>query len=284
MSTTTIDRTYLNRAVRGRTVLVIILVFLTTVAGFIGFGNVRDLAADLTASYTTTTGQVVDEGTELVLEGSRRSKHWEEYRTVTVTYDVPGTVGSDEIRSDTIQVGDTLDVWVRDQTGEVALEAPAGPDFWQWFWAATMSLLTLLLAWWLLVAVRNSVRLLAFRPDARRPDFVFSLSGVSASTSGRNGKRQLLELSGLIESSADGERVGQRAQLMAPEQHTPAVPGFPPRILGYRVSQGAVDGIVVLHLPDADAWWVATLTFPANSTVAATASVARPAPRADDPR
>lgn len=265
MSTTTIDRRYINRAVRGRTVLVIALVFLTALAGFVGFGNVRDLAADLTASYTSTTGQVVDEGTERVLEGSRRSKHWEEYRTVTVTYDVPGTAGSDEIRSDTIQVGETLDVWVRDQTGEVALEAPAGPDFWQWFWAVTTTLLTLLLAWWLFVTVRNSFRLLAFRPDARKPDFVFALSGVSAVNGGRNGKLQLLELAGGIESSAGEQRVGERATLSSAVKQTPPVATFPPRILGYRVSARSItDGIVILHLPDTDAWWAATLTFPSS--------------------
>lgn len=256
--------------------MVITLVFLTAVVGFIGFGNVRDLAADLAASYTSTTGQVVDEGTEGVLEGSRRSKHWEEYRTVTVTFDVPGTVGHAEIRSDTIQIGETIDVWVRDQTGEVALTAPVGPDFWQWFWAVTMSLPALLLAWWLFVAVRNSVRLITFHPGSRQPDFVFALNGVSASTTGRNGKRRLLQLSGVIESSVDEARAGQYAQLMAPQTLTPAVSDFPSQILGYRVSQGAVDGIVVLRLPDTDAWWVATLTFPANATSAATASVARP--------
>ncbi|OII39214.1 hypothetical protein [Plantibacter sp. MMLR14_011] len=265
MSTTTIDRTYLNRAVRGRTVLVITLIFLTAVAGFIGFGNVRDLAADLTASYTTTTGQVVDEGTERVLEGSRRSKHWEEYRTVTVTYDVPGTAGSDEIRSDTIQVGETLEIRVRDQTGEVTLEAPAGPDFWQWFWAVTMSLLTALLAWWSVVAVRNSIRLLAFRPGTRQPDVVFALSGAVPRATGRNGRRQVLELTGRIESSSDGLRVGEPATLTVPASHTAAVSGFPPRIPGYRVSQRATeDGIVVVHLPESDVWWAATLTFPST--------------------
>ncbi|SKC41123.1 hypothetical protein [Plantibacter cousiniae (nom. nud.)] len=268
---TTIDRSFIRRVVRARTVLVVTLAFLTAVPAYIAFGNVGGLASDLTARYTTTTGQVVDEGTERVLEGSRRSKHWEEYRTVTVDYDVPGTAGSDEIRSDTIQVGETLDVWVRDQTGKVALEQPAGPDFWQWFWAVTMSLLTALLAWSLVIAVRNSIRLAAFRPDGRQPDFVFALGGVSTTTTGKDGKKRLLEFTGLIESSADGARVGERGQLTAPAKHTPVVPVPPARILGYRISSGAVDGIVVLYLPEADTWWVATLSFPANLQMAPTA-------------
>jgi hypothetical protein len=264
MTVDSIDRTYIRRAVRARIALIIALVVLAGFAGFIAVGNVRGLAADVTATYTPTTGHVVSEGTDRVLEGSRRNKHWVEHRTITVEYDIAGDVGSDDVRSDTIQVGDTLDIWVRDQTGDVALESPDAPGFWQWLWAIVMPILTVLLAWGLVVAVRTSIRLSSFRPDGKPADFVFALQDISVKHTGRNGKKSVLHLAGILESSVNGKRVGERAQLVVAAKNAPTGPTYPPRIVGYRLTPGSEGGIVILHTPELEAWWVANLTFPAD--------------------
>jgi hypothetical protein len=268
MTSDTIDRSYIRRAMRGRIALVLVLILLTGFAAFVGFSSVKNLATDLTATYTPTTGEVISEGTERVREGSRRNRHWVEHRTITVEYDAAGTAGTDDVRSDTIQVGETIDIWVQDQNGQVELEEPAGPDFWQWFWAIAVSLVTILLAWGLVVAVINSIRLQNFRPDGRQPDFVFVLQDIEAKDTGRRGNKRMLHLGGVLESNVDGKRLGERVQLAVPAKNAPQAPTYPPRIAGYRVNPRSESGLVIVHTPELQAWWVANLAFAADLAIA----------------
>jgi len=256
------DRRHISKYARGRTVLVIVVVFFTALSGFFAVTNIRDLTADALATYTPTTGEVVSEGTERVIEGSRRNRHWEEYRTVTVEHSVPGTSGSDQVRSDSIQVGETLDIWVRDQTGDVQLEEPTPPDFWQWFWTVAMTILTLLLVWALVVTILNTVRILSFRPDGRTPDFVFGLQNIAVVNSGRKGKNRTLQFTGAMLQSTTPTRVGARAELSSSAKSMPDAPTYPAQLSGYNLAPGVENGIVVLHAPELNAWWVAQLRYP----------------------
>lgn len=266
MDNSSFDRRYISKYVRGRTVLVIVVVFFTALSAFFAVSNVRTLAADAAATYTSTTGEVVSEGTQRVIEGSRRNRHWVEYRAVTIEHTVPGTSGSDEVRSDTIQVGDTLDIWVRDQTGDVQLEAPTPPDFWQWFWAVTMSVITALFVWGLIVTLRNTVRLMAFRPDGRTPDFTFALQNIAVVNGGRKGKTRTLQLTGAMLQSTTATRVGARAELSSSAKAMPEAPTYPPQLLGYSLKPGAESDIVVIHAPELSAWWIAHLRYPGDLT------------------
>ena len=256
-----IDRRLINRHLRTRNVLVLTLVFFTAVIGFIGVNNVIDLSRDLTASYVSTTGQVIVEETRPVREGSRRNRHWVDRRFVTIEYSLEGKIGSDSVRSDDLQVGESLPIWVETRDGDVRTEAPAGPDFWQWFWAVTMTLLTLLIVWWLVAAVRTSVRLLAFSPEKREPDFVFALQGI---TQVPGAKKPTLKLSGVMEANSIEKRVGERTELTVRTSNAPQAQTYPPRFTGYYVNPGAASVTVVLHAVELDAWFAADLTYPAE--------------------
>ncbi|WP_200920973.1 MULTISPECIES: hypothetical protein, partial [unclassified Plantibacter] len=173
-------------SVSGRVVTVLVLVILTGFSGLLGATAVQRLVTDITATYSPLTAQVVGEDTERVMEGNSRNRHWVEYRTVTVTY--PAAEGTQRavVRSDDARVGASVAAWVRDGTGEVRLGQPTPPDLWPWIWAVAFVVVTIALAWGLVVVVRNPEELRrrgGGEPDRGRTS-TGSGTGVASGTGG----------------------------------------------------------------------------------------------------
>ncbi|WP_460802003.1 hypothetical protein [Microbacterium sp. GXF6406] len=257
------DRTFINRAARGSIGLVVVLILFAAGFSALGYANVTGLAKDVSATYAATTGDVISEGTTKVREGGRRSRHWVEYRTVTIEYDVAGLARtSDSIRDEELQIGDRIDIWVETRDGDVFLEKPGAPGFWNWTWAIVVPLIALGLLLSIVLTVRSSIRLKNFDPAGREPDFVFAIDSVDAQQASRRSKKRIFTLQGATEANSIASRIGATGKLVVGEKNLPPVTNFPARLTGYYLTPGAESTDVVLHTPElGDSWWSAVLSF-----------------------
>lgn len=255
------DRAFIDRAVRSSLGTIIVMLVLALGFGVLGAFNVAGLAKDLTATETQTTGEVIDEGSERVLTGSRRNRHYEDRRTVTIEYAIDGSTSSGVVQNDELQVGESLTIWVDDATAEIHVAEPSGPGFWNWLWAIVVPLIALLSLWGFITAVRNSLRLKNFDPTGREPDFVFVLQGIDAKNGeGRRAKKRDFVFHGVTATSSIPAHVGRKVKITAPEKDVPAVQTYPPQMAGYYLTPGKESTQTVLHAPElGDAWWSGVL-------------------------
>lgn len=267
MTHTIRDRTYLNRAVRSRNAWLAFLLAVVSACGALGFFNVTGLIKDLTSTYTSTSGEVVDEGTHRVLTGSRRSRHFADRRHVVIMYELDGVSTQGRADSTELQIGDPVAIWVNDRTGEIRTEEPSAPGFWNWTWAIVVPIIALLLLCGFIVGVRTSIRLMLFSPRGREPDFVFVLTNVDATETGGRAKRRRLILHGVMQANSIADRVGQPATLTAAAKQVPPAQKQPTHMIGYYLRPGREESEPVLHIPELDAWWTALLTFPRDLEV-----------------
>lgn len=270
----TIDRTHINRFARGRLAFIIALVGVIVVAGFFAAVNVRSVVTKVTATYTTVTGEVIDEGTEKQLEGSRRTRHWVEYRTVDIRYTLDGQDSTGEVRSDDLEVGAETTIWVRASTGDVRLTPPESAGFWDWAWAVVTIAITALIAWLLVISMRDLVRLRRFHPGDREPDFVFVIQHVDGAPP-IGGTKGTVHLDGVAEHVRDGKSVKVASRLSTRGVAFPTIERLPSIVRGYQIVRGAARGTVVLHSQELQEWWAAELTLPEDRLT--TASSAPPA-------
>lgn len=265
MSQTITDRTYLKRSVRARNSWLVFILALALGAGALGFFNVTGVAKELGATYTSTTGEVVDEGSIRVLTGSRRNRHYENRRTVSIEYSIGDAPSIGSVKNEELQIGESLTIWVNDSDGDLRIEEPTGPEFWDWAWAIAIPVLALLLLWGFVFGVRTSIRMMRFTPEGREADFVFLLQNIEVRVGeGRKAKRRTLLFHGVMQTNSVAQRVGEKATLSAVEKTLPQVQTYPPRFTGYYLKPGKEGAEAVLYAPEIDAWWTAAVAFPSD--------------------
>ncbi|HCS61740.1 MAG TPA: hypothetical protein DIW46_10165 [Microbacterium sp.] len=271
MSRTITDRKYLNKAVRSRTSWLVFLLVAAIGAGTLGYFNVTGVVKELNETYTSTTGEVVSEGSIRVLTGTRRSRHYEDRRTVHIEYAIDGVPGSGSAVDEDLQIGESLTIWVNERNLDVEIEEPTGPEFWDWAWAIAMPILALLLLWGFVYSVRTSIRLKRFTPEGREPDFVFALQNIEVQAGkGRKAKQRTFIFHGVMQSNSIPKRVGEKATISAVEKTLPPAQTYPPTFTGYYLKPGKEGAEPVLHAPELDAWWPATLAFPSDLEMVST--------------
>jgi len=255
------DRAFIDRAVRSSIGTIVVMLVLALGFGVLGAFNVAGLAKDLTATETQTTGEVIDEGSISVLTGSRRNRHYEDRRTITIEYAIGGSTTSGTVQNDELQVGETVTIWVDDATAEIAVAEPTGPGFWNWVWAIVVPLLALAGLWGFVVSVRSTIRLKNFDPIGREPDFLFVLQGIEAKNGeGRRAKKRDFIFHGVTATSSIPAHAGRRVKITAPEKDVPAVQTYPPQMSGYYLIPGKESTQTVLHAPElGDLWWSGVL-------------------------
>ncbi|WP_300269099.1 DUF3592 domain-containing protein [Microbacterium sp.] len=265
MTATITDRTYLNKSVRSRMAWLAFLLAFAIGSGVFSYFSVTELNKQLTATYTSTTGEVIDEGNRRVLVGARRSRHYEDRRTVYLEYTINGTSSGDSVDSDDLQIGDTVTIWVNDDDGQARLDEPGAAGFWTWAWGIALPVITLLLLWGFVVGVRTSIRILRFRPEGREPDFVFALQNIEVQMSkGRFLKKRSLIFHGVMEQNVSARRIGDRATMIAIEKTMPQVPTYPQQLTGYYLKPGKEGSEPVIHAAELGAWWTMLLAFPGD--------------------
>lgn len=270
MSQPTFDRKYVRAGVVRRNMLSVVLAIVLAFMVGMTTWHTSSIVHGFTAKYVHTEGEVIDEGTETVWEGSRRSRHQETYRTVEIQFDYEGTTATDEVRSPRLQIGSTPEIWVEQVDGgyEVSLEKPQPVGFWGYFWGVVWLLLALGTAWLVVRMIRVTVALSKFNPAGRNPDAWFSLMSVQATNRSKRGDRpsaRVLTLSGFATTAAFQQN--RLAKVVIEGLSIPPVQQFDKQIPGFYVQEPAEngDGTVVLYAQRENLFYPAELTFPADN-------------------
>lgn len=272
------DNTFLKRSlkIRNRNRIVGLVVLVITAA--ITYAAVLvPLGRDLSAEYSETQGTAISEGTVRVLEGTRRSKHWADRRTVTFEFELNGEKRTDSVRSTGIQVGETRDLWVEDdgERPEIFLEPKAGPHWGLWVGFGVGSIVVFGLVAGLSSSFRMSQRIKSADLLTRQPLLELEVFEVRSKIA--NEKRKAtpkniqVQVFGRVTHSASSdisvgtEYVFQNLQVEMPQEQLVHLDASP-------IKERALSGDSFVRVHGTNTWWIArmekrehTIEFKAHS-------------------
>jgi hypothetical protein len=203
---------------------------------------------DARASYDAERVDVVDETTTRQLRGSRRSKHWEDVRAVTVEFD-DGT--SRVVASDDLAVGSTATVYLGED-GEVHEEEPDGPGFWWWVLDVVLFLIAVPTAFVAAVTAR-SVHAVRRVDPSTAPRLQLRVTAVEDATVGKKVLRRMTTT--VVRSSSAHTAVGDVLVVSSRPGHVGTLSTSDlDAVIARDYELGPV--LVLRGLPDGD-WWAA---------------------------
>ncbi len=243
---TTIDKTYLRKAVTRRVVSSIVV--LGFVAGMFALAtwHITDIVRGMTVSYAQVTGEVIDEGEQRVREGSRRSKRWVTYRTVDIEFSVDGETYVDSIRSKDLDIGDETHVWAGPKDGgyEVFLTKPAPASVAAYIWGSIWLVLAVLSLWGVIRAFKRTAAIASFDPQGRQPDMWFTVEEVTHDPVVKKNAHPAVTLKGYSQTHEDPQAAKATITIagksMPPIQLAAQIPLF-------AVRRGEKNGPVVIY-------------------------------------
>lgn len=212
------------------------------------------VAAQATQKFEQVQGEVISEETRQVREGGRRSKHWVDRRFVEIQYDLRGETHSDEMRSDTLEVGETAEVWVKegDNRNELSLDKPNAVDPFGFVWGGVWLLLGVLTLLGVLASIKRTRQIGQFDPTGREPDFMLTVTQTTGGSIGVGSdiSKQRTNVFGTTITRTDSQPIP--ARLLLTGASTPQFEQFPQQLAGYyftppKEAGKPIDGWVVLY-------------------------------------
>lgn|GEM_PF-3758392 len=257
---------YLARRQRTAVGGLIGLLIAALVVGAIGwFVGVKPLVEALLTNYTETQAEAVSEGTVKVTVGSRRSRHTENRRAVDLEYTVAGQKWTDTVESATVQVGDSVTVWVDEAHPSVAhLERPTAST-WNWIAAAVAVLVVGILVWAVVAAIQKLVAVASFTPERAKGRLLLTAFNIADAVVDPNQKLKAGNVNRaistqVIQSDLTAHPTGTLLKLTARGNAVPAPHDFGQQVEALLVRQGFATTLVAARANGADQqWWIAEL-------------------------
>ena len=224
----------------------------------------------ITDKYDEVVATATGEGTTKVLQGTRRNKHWEEVRTVDVEYDLDGQKHSKVIRSNDVQVGEEVTVFVRESDGDALLNRPEGPGFWAWAFLIVGALIVLGTLYALVSGIRRTETVRSFTPEKAKGKFLADVRGSKDAVRNAKKKAKPSNLTRTISATVAAAdfgtyKVGDSVNITGEGAASPRPDQIGHQLEGLVVKDGSITTLALVRTMGAVDWWVVEFNRPIDA-------------------